>query len=92
MAAQLTKKNRNASVMDVGIATFVVLILAMIIIPLPAPLLDLLLIVNLALSMTILLLTLFTKNVLEFSTFPTLLLLTTMFRLGLNISSTRLRF
>ena len=91
MAAQLTKKNRNASAfMDVGIATFVVLILAMIIIPLPAPLLDLLLIVNLALSMTILLLTLFTKNVLEFSTFPTLLLLTTMFRLGLNISSTRL--
>ena len=76
--------------MDIGVSIFVILILAMIIIPLPSVLLDFMLIFNLALSITILLLTMFTKNVLEFSSFPTILLITTMYRLGLNISSTRL--
>ncbi|MEK4947393.1 flagellar biosynthesis protein FlhA [Carnobacterium sp. FSL W8-0810] len=76
--------------LDVIVAFFVMAILAMIIIPLPSGLLDLMLVINIALSITILLLTLFTKNVLEFSTFPTILLITTMFRLALNISSTRL--
>ncbi|ALV22027.1 flagellar biosynthesis protein FlhA [Carnobacterium antarcticum] len=76
--------------LDVIIAFFVVAILGMIIIPLPSPMLDFMLVVNIALSITILLLTLFSKSVLEFSTFPTLLLITTMFRLALNISSTRL--
>lgn len=91
MAANLLKKQRNSSgMMDMGVSVFVVLILAMIIIPLPAGLLDFMLIINLALSITILLLTLFTKHVLEFSSFPTVLLITTMYRLGLNISSTRL--
>ena len=75
---------------DIGIAVLVVGILAMIIIPLPAPILDFMLAVNISLSLIILLLTLFTKTVLEFSTFPTLLLVTTMFGLALNISSTRL--
>lgn len=76
--------------LDVLIAFFVVAILGMIIIPLPPILLDFMLVVNIALSITILLLTLFSKSVLEFSSFPTLLLITTMFRLALNISSTRL--
>lgn len=76
--------------LDVIVAFFVMAILAMIIIPLPSGLLDFMLVINIALSITILLLTLFTKNVLEFSTFPTILLITTMFRLALNISSTRL--
>src|SRR5699024_5499218 len=71
-------------------AFLVVAIIGMIIIPLPAFLLDFLLVMNIALSITILTLTLFTKTVLEFSSFPTLLLLTTMIRLGLNVSSTRL--
>ncbi|AEB30636.1 flagellar biosynthesis protein FlhA [Carnobacterium sp. 17-4] len=84
------KIEKLTSSMDVIVAFFVMMILGMIIIPLPAGLLDFMLIINLALSITILLLTLFTKNVLEFSTFPTLLLITTMFRLALNISSTRL--
>lgn len=84
------KIEKLTSSMDVIVAFFVMMILGMIIIPLPAVLLDFMLIINIALSITILLLTLFTKNVLEFSTFPTLLLITTMFRLALNISSTRL--
>ena len=65
-------------------------IVLMIIIPLPPFLLDVLLSVNIALSILILLLTLFSTNVLQLSMFPTILLVTTLFRLGLNISSTRL--
>lgn len=84
------KIEKLTSSLDVIVAFFVMMILGMIIIPLPAGLLDFMLIINIALSITILLLTLFTKKVLEFSTFPTLLLITTMFRLALNISSTRL--
>ena len=83
-------KGRSAAIMDLSVSIFVVIIMIMIVIPLPAVMLDFLLILNLALSFTILLLTLFTKSVLEFSSFPTVLLITTMFRLGLNISSTRL--
>lgn len=91
MTSNFLKKNRNRTgIMDISVSLFVVLILAMIIIPLPPALLDFMLIVNLALSITILLLTMFTKSVLEFSSFPTILLITTMYRLGLNISSTRL--
>lgn len=75
---------------EVIIAFTVIAVLGIIIIPMPSILLDILLVINISLGVIILLLTLFTKNVLEFSTFPTLLLLTTMFRLALNISSTRL--
>ncbi|MFT8948821.1 MAG: flagellar biosynthesis protein FlhA, partial [Liquorilactobacillus hordei] len=52
--------------------------------------LDILIVINLAVAINILLITLFTRSVLEFTTFPTLLLITTMFKLGLNMSSTRL--
>lgn len=62
----------------------------MIIIPLPSGLLDVLLALNITLSVVIILITMFTTEVLQFSSFPTLLLITTLFRLGLNISSTRL--
>lgn len=72
------------------VAFTVIAVIGIIIIPMPAPLLDLLLVFNITLSVIMFLLTLFTKNVLEFSTFPTLLLITTMLRLSLNISSTRL--
>ncbi len=62
----------------------------MIIIPLPKIMLDLLLALNITISIVIILITMFTTNVLQLSVFPTLLLVTTLFRLGLNISSTRL--
>lgn len=62
----------------------------MMIIPLPSFLLDMLLGLNMSLSVLILIMTLSIKNVLEFSSFPTLLLITTLFRTGLNVSSTRL--
>ncbi|MFT8459007.1 MAG: flagellar biosynthesis protein FlhA [Liquorilactobacillus ghanensis] len=75
---------------DIWISFLVLAIIALIIIPLPAALLDILIVINLTLSMNILLITLFTKSVLEFSSFPTLLLFTTMFKLSLNMASTRL--
>jgi len=71
------------------ISAFVVLVIFLIIIPLPTPLLDLMFILNLALSFVILLTTMYIKESLEFSIFPSLLLITTLFRLALNISSTR---
>lgn len=76
--------------LDVVIAFGVIGIVLMIIIPLPKMMLDLLLALNITISIVIILITMFTTNVLQLSVFPTLLLVTTLFRLGLNISSTRL--
>ena len=75
---------------DVLTAFSILGIIALIILPIPTGLMDLLLTLNITLSVVILLLSLFTTEVLQFSIFPTLLLVTTLFRLGLNISSTRL--
>lgn len=75
---------------DILVAGLVVLILVMMIVPLPAFLLDALLVFNITCSLVILLLTMYTKDALEFSSFPSLLLIATLFRLALNVSSTRL--
>lgn len=88
MFSKINLKNMNYS--DVIISFMVVAVIGLIIIPLPSTILDFLIIINMTIGINILLITLFTKSVLEFATFPTLLLITTMFRLGLNISSTRL--
>ncbi|MGL5693798.1 MAG: FHIPEP family type III secretion protein, partial [Peptostreptococcaceae bacterium] len=75
---------------DILVGFGVIGIILMIIIPLPPFMLDILLAVNISLSVLVLLLTLFSTNILQLSIFPTILLVTTLFRLGLNISSTRL--
>ena len=75
---------------DVIMAIGFVIIVAMMIIPLPPILLDILLTLNIFLSIIILLVCLFIKEPLEYSSFPIILLVATIFRLGLNISSTRL--
>lgn len=75
---------------DVGISLGVVGILMVMIIPLPTAVLDILLAFNITLSIMILLLTLYAVRPLDFSVFPSLLLVTTLFRLSLNIASTRL--
>ncbi|EYE88808.1 flagellar biosynthesis protein FlhA [Fervidicella metallireducens AeB] len=82
-----SKLGRN---IDIVVAVAIILIVLMIIIPLNTVLLNILLAFNLTFSLIVLLLTMFTTEVLEFSIFPTLLLITTLLRLGLNISSTRL--
>ena len=75
---------------DIIIAIVVLMIIALIIVPLPAAALDIMLILNLTISLTIMLMTLYIKEALEFSVFPSLLLVTTLYRLACNISSTRL--
>ena len=72
------------------ISLFVVVIVLFLLIPLPPFMLDVLFIVNISLSLIILLITMNITEALEFSIFPSLLLITTLFRLGLNVSSTRL--
>ncbi len=75
---------------DILVAVLILFIILLIIIPLSPVLMDLLLILNITISLLILLITLYTKKTLDFSTYPTMLLIVTLFRLALNISSTRL--
>ena len=75
---------------DVVLALAVVVIVTMMVIPLPPFLIDLLITLNFALSITILLIAMYVQEPLQFSVFPSLLLIVTLFRLGLNISSSRL--
>ncbi|MCL1831781.1 MAG: flagellar biosynthesis protein FlhA, partial [Oscillospiraceae bacterium] len=70
-------------------AVFVITIVLAIVIPLPTFLIDFLLIINVALAVIILLMTLYIKETLQFSIFPTILLITTVFRLALSISTVR---
>lgn len=76
--------------LDILVAFAVILIILMIIIPLPPWMLDIFFAVNISISVVILLISMFTTHVLQLSVFPTLLLVTTLFRLALNVSSTRL--
>ena len=75
---------------DVILALGVVTIVIMMIIPMPPFLLDLLLALNITLSLTIVMISIYNVEPLQFSVFPSLLLVTTLFRLALNVSSTRL--
>lgn len=72
------------------VSIFIIAVVLMIIIPLPTWLLDFMLIINISLSLVILLTTMYIKEALQFSVFPSILLITTIFRLALNVSSTRL--
>ena len=75
---------------DVALVLGMIAILVILFTPIPAALLDFLLVLNFTLAMLVLLITFFTDKPLSFSTFPSLLLITTLFRLALNISATRL--
>ncbi|MDY2922223.1 MAG: flagellar biosynthesis protein FlhA, partial [Eubacterium sp.] len=74
---------------DIALGAFILIPILCLIIPVPLFLLDILFGLNIALSMIILFNALFSKESLDMSSFPTLLLLTTLFRLALNVSSTR---
>ncbi|MDP3179158.1 MAG: FHIPEP family type III secretion protein, partial [Spirochaetaceae bacterium] len=75
---------------DMAVAVSAVAIVLMIIIPVPAVLLDALLALNLTIALLIILIVLYTRKATEFSIFPTMLLVTTVFGLALNISTMRL--
>lgn len=73
---------------DIIVAILVVTIILLIIVPVPLGMLDFFLALNISLSLTILMLSMFVKETLEFSVFPSILLITTLFRLALNIRTT----
>jgi flagellar biosynthesis protein FlhA len=73
-----------------GIGIGVLGILGILLVSLPAPVLDVALALNLSISLVVLLVTIYVRNPLEISAFPTILLLTTLYRLSLNIASTRI--
>ena len=75
---------------DIGISVGVVGILMVMIIPVPTTILDILLALNITISILVILVTIYATRPLDFSIFPSLLLITTLFRLSLNIASTRL--
>ncbi|MBN8218474.1 MAG: FHIPEP family type III secretion protein [Spirochaetes bacterium] len=85
--ATLNRLLRNS---DLLLAVAVVGVLAAMIIPMPTVLLDLSMIASLLVNVVILLVVLYTKSPIEFSVFPTLLFITTIFRLSINVSSTKL--
>src|SRR2546423_1240326 len=75
---------------DIVMAVSILTIVGMLIVPLPDWLLDFCIAINLAVAVVILLVTLYTTEPLEFSVFPSLLLVTTLFRLALNIAAPKL--
>ncbi len=87
MASSMQKMGKYTDLIAAGV---VVLVVVMLIIPLPPMLLDLLITLNISCALAIVVTTLYVKKALEFSVFPTLLLITTLFRLAINISVTRL--
>ncbi|MBO5033936.1 MAG: flagellar biosynthesis protein FlhA [Lachnospiraceae bacterium] len=75
---------------DIGVALYLLSAIIMLIVPISSTLLDVLLALNISLAFTILFTTMFAKEVLDLSFYPTILLFTTIFRIALNVSSTRL--
>src|SRR6476646_6584003 len=75
---------------DIFMAVLILTILAMLIVPLPEWILDTMLVINLGAAVTVLITTLYAAQPLQFSAFPSLLLVTTLFRLSLNVAATKL--
>lgn len=89
----INKEDRGGKSMkkaDLGVAIYILAAVIFFIVPIPSILLDVMLAFNIAVALVILLNALFVKEVLDMSFFPTLLLFTTIFRISLNVSSTRL--
>ncbi len=72
-----------------GAPLLIVIILAMMLVPLPAFVLDLLFTLNIAVALVVLMVSSYTKRTLDFASFPSVLLVTTLMRLSLNVASTR---
>ena len=75
---------------DATVGILIIGVILMFIVPLPGPLLDVLLTINITASVIILLNTIYSKGALDMSIFPSLLLIMTMYRLALNLTSTKL--
>ena len=97
MARKLTFKQQVGTTLnfligqrDLSVVLFVMAILAIIIVPLPSAILDLLLTVSMAMAVLILLISLYVPKPTDLTTFPTIILILTLFRLSLNIATTRM--
>jgi flagellar biosynthesis protein FlhA len=86
----LIQRLKAASDSDAVMGIGIVVILAVMLLPLPSMALDVLLVANISTALTILLTSVYTLKAVEFAIFPSLLLITTLFRLALNVASTRL--
>ncbi|MCW2955294.1 MAG: flagellar biosynthesis protein FlhA [Thermoleophilia bacterium] len=93
----MTRSERSSGILarllghtDLLVALGIVMIVVMMIVPVPHALLDMFITLNIAAGLTIVLISVYAKKALDFSVFPTLLLITTLFRLAINISVTRL--
>jgi flagellar biosynthesis protein FlhA len=80
----------KSNLVKMAVPVGVIGIILLLVVPIPAGLLDILIIINILLALVILLTTMFVRKPLDFSVFPSLLLVATLFRLGLNVASTRL--
>src|SRR3712207_6004462 len=83
-------KSKNRNIAGLAVPAGVVGIVLLLVVPMPAPLLDMLIVFNIVGSLVILLTSMYLSRPLDFSIFPSLLLVATLFRLGLNVASTRL--
>jgi len=90
METALTRKAPSFATAEIVTVVGVVTVMVVMIIPLPPLLLDLLLALNITLALTVLLIAMYTLEPLDFSIFPSLLLIMTLYRLSLNVASTRL--
>lgn len=87
---QILHKVKNSFSQGLGVPVAILALLAMVVVPLPPFLLDIFFTFNIALALVVLFVTLYSKRPLDFAIFPTVILLTTLFRLSLNIASTRI--
>ena len=81
---------KKFGIADVGVAVYILAAFVFLIVPIPSGLLDVCLAINMSIAFVVLFNTMFAKEVLDMSFFPTVLLFTTIFRISLNVSSTRL--
>ncbi|MCC6659151.1 MAG: FHIPEP family type III secretion protein, partial [Rhodocyclaceae bacterium] len=92
MNGELTLRSMftGGNLRQLGAPLLIVMILSMMVLPLPPVLLDLFFTFNIAMAVMVLLVSMYTKKPLDFSIFPTVLLVTTLLRLSLNVASTRI--
>ncbi|CAB3772882.1 type III secretion system export apparatus subunit SctV [Paraburkholderia humisilvae] len=85
----MLKTLKLPAVGEVGVALLIIAIISLMILPLPPTMIDILLGINIAISVTLLMVSMYIKDIVSLSAFPTLLLFTTLYRLSLNIASTK---
>ena len=78
------------SIADILLAIIVIMIVGVMIMPIPTALLDFLMVINMAISVAILLVAMYLSQPLDFAAFPSILLITTLFRLSINVASAKL--